>query len=248
MPPETTSLIATEIVLRRNAQPVSEAFAPGEIVGLAGLDGHGQEAFLAVLAGLQAPLAGQVRVPGPAGLATVAGLRSAVRHGIAYLPRDRRTTGIFATLSVIDNFAIAAPERDRHFGLIDTRQRRRRFAEFQSALSIVAPSDRAPITALSGGNQQKVLLARILALQPRVLLLDDPTRGVDVRTRRLLYDVFRELAARGLAIVMVGTEIEELEHLCDRVLVFRDGTVQARLPRPEITADRIIAAMFGRSG
>ena len=244
MPPDAARLIAEGIVLAPGAAPVTEPFAAGEIVGLAGLDGHGQETLLAALAGLHAPLAGSAVVPQGGAIRS---LRAAVRHGIAYLPRDRRTTGVFATMSVVQNFAIAAPGRDRWFGLIDPARRRRRFAAFREALSIVAPSDAAPITALSGGNQQKVLLARVLALDPRVLLLDDPTRGVDVRTRRLLYDVFRDLAARGLALVMVSTEIEELEHLCDRVLVFRDQAVQARLSRPDITAERIIAAMFGRA-
>ena len=246
MPPDAPRLVASGLVLGPGGSAISESFAPGVIVGLAGLDGHGQEDFLATLAGLRAPLAGSVGVPGPDGMARIASLRAAVRHGLAYLPRDRRTTGVFATMSVIQNFAIAAPQRDRSFGLIDPARRRARFARFREALSIVAPADRAPITALSGGNQQKVLLARVLALEPRVLLLDDPTRGVDVRTRRLLYGVFRDLAARGLALVMVSTEIEELEQLCDRVLVFRDFGVQARLQRPGIAAERIIAAMFGR--
>jgi ribose transport system ATP-binding protein len=247
MPADTTRLVAKDVVLAPGTQPFSETFDAGAIVGLAGLDGHGQEAFLATLAGLRAPRAGEVVVPAPRGPARITGLRGAVRRGIAYLPRDRRTSGIFPTMSVIANFAIADPARDRRFGLIDPALRRARFARFREMLSIVAPSDGAPITALSGGNQQKVLLARVLALAPRVLLLDDPTRGVDVRTRHLLYDVFRDLAGRGLALVMVSTEIEELEQLCDRVLVFRDGSVQARLVRPEITAERIIAAMFGRT-
>lgn len=247
MPAEASRLAASDVVLGAGARPVSEDFVSGSIVGLAGLDGHGQEAFLEALAGLRPPRAGAVEVPGPAGPVRIRSLHQAVRHGIAYLPRDRRTTGVFASRSVVENFAIADPGRDRRAGLIDPARRRARFARFRQALAVVAPSDRAPITALSGGNQQKLLLARVLALEPRVLLLDDPTRGVDVRTRRLLYDVFRDLASRGLALVLVSTEIEELEHLCDRVLVFRDGSVEARLARPDITAERIIAAMFGRA-
>ena len=247
MPSDAALLVAADLVLARDAPPVSERFSPGAIVGLAGLDGHGQEAFLATLAGVHVPVSGRVSVATPTGSATIGSLRAAVRHGIAYLPRDRRTTGIFATMSVVQNFAIAAPERDRRIGLIDPARRRARFARFRASLSIIAPSDDAPITALSGGNQQKVLLARLLTLGPRALLLDDPTRGVDVRTRGLLYDVFRDLAARGMALVTVSTEIEELAALCDRVLVFRDFAVQARLYRPEIATGRIIGAMFGRA-
>jgi ribose transport system ATP-binding protein len=170
-----------------------------------------------------------------------------VRHGIAYLPRDRRSTGIFPTLSVIDNFAVATPERDARFGFISAAARRRRFAEYRARLSVVAPSDRAPITALSGGNQQKVLLARVLALKPRVLLLNDPTRGVDIRTRHALYDVFVALAAEGMALVVLSTEVEEILRLCHRVMVFREGGVQARMTRADMSIEGVIAAMFGRA-
>ncbi len=247
MPSPAERLCAREVVLRDGAAAITDAFASGEIVGLAGLDGHGQEHFLAVLAGLRAPRCGAILVPTGRGEQVLGGLRQAVRLGVAYLPRDRRSTGVFPTLSVIDNFAVATLERDRRWGLIDAGRRRARFAVFRTRLSVVARSDNASIESLSGGNQQKVLLARVLALEPRVLLLDDPTRGVDARTRLVLYDVFRDLAARGMALVLVSTEIEELQFLCDRVLVFRDGSVEARLARQDVTPERVIAAMFGRT-
>ncbi|TIW18895.1 MAG: sugar ABC transporter ATP-binding protein, partial [Mesorhizobium sp.] len=114
-------------------------------------------------------------------------------------------------------------------------------------LSIVAPRPDAAITTLSGGNQQKVLLARALALQPNVLLLNDPTRGVDVATRHVLYDVFRGLAAEGMALVILSSEIEEILLLCHRVLVFREQRVSAEFSGSEMTTDAVIAAMFGRA-
>lgn len=216
-------------------------------MGLAGLDGHGQEEFLAVLAGHRPPVRGEVLVPSDQGEQAIGSFRHAVKLGVAYLPRDRRTTGVFATMSVVDNFAISTLTRDRRWGLIDGARRRARFAAFRAALSVVARSDRASIESLSGGNQQKVLLARVLALEPRVLLLDDPTRGVDARTRLVLYDVFRKLAAQGMTLVLVSTEIEELRTLCDRVVVFRDGGVEARLDRQDTTTERVVSAMFGRA-
>ena len=224
MSPGRDRLRARDVRLRASTDSIDDDFAPGEIVGLAGLDGHGQEEFLAVLAGLRFPLRGKVLVTTDRGEQAIGGFRHAVRLGVAYLPRDRRTTGVFATMSVVDNFAT-----------------------FRSALSVVARSDRASIESLSGGNQQKVLLARVLALEPRVLLLDDPTRGVDAGTRLVLYDVFRKLAAQGMTLVLVSTEIEELRSLCDRVVVFRDGDVEARLDREEITSERVVSAMFGRA-
>lgn len=244
MPPDPVLLTVRDLALRPHATPFHDTVRAGEIIGLAGLEGHGQEDFLEVLAGWRRPLAGRVLagVGGPA----LVGAAQAVRHGVAYLPRDRRTTGIFPTLSVVDNFAIATPGRDRRFGLISPKARRARFARYRERLSVVAPSDNAPITALSGGNQQKVLLARVLALEPRVLLLNDPTRGVDIRTRRALYDVFIALAGDAMALVVLSTEIEEIVRLCHRVLVFREGSLQARFNRDALSADRVIAAMFGK--
>src|SRR5262249_53766084 len=119
--------------------------------------------------------------------------------------------------------------------------------EFHHRLSIVASDAAAPITSLSGGNQQKILLARWLAHQPRFLLLNDPTRGVDIATRHTLYGVFHELARGGMALVILSTEIEEIVALCDRVLVFREAEVFATLSGEPLTGDNVIAAMFGRS-
>jgi ribose transport system ATP-binding protein len=151
-------------------------------------------------------------------------------------------------LSILDNFSIVSMKRDLRFGLIGRRSQRARYEDYRRQLSIVAPSPDRLITALSGGNQQKVLLARWLALAPRVLLLNDPTRGVDQRTRETLYHVFRDLARReGMALVVLSTEIEEILRLCDRVLVFREQRVAARLAGAEISNDRVIAAMFGRA-
>jgi ABC-type sugar transport system ATPase subunit len=249
MSPEAPRLAIEGLRLAPAARPHDDQLCAGEIVGLAGLDGHGQEAFLEMLAGLRPPAGGRVRVGlVDGGSAVVAGFRQAVRCGIAYLARDRRANGIFPSLSILDNFAMASLGRDCRLGLIDAGRRRRRYERYRERLSIVAPAPEAPITALSGGNQQKVLLARWLAREPRVLLLNDPTRGVDQRTRETLYQTFRELAReKGLALVVLSTEIEEILRLCDRVLVFREQQVTAALAGAGMTNDRVIAAMFGRA-
>lgn len=226
---------------------IDDSLAPGETVGLAGLDGHGQEAFLEILAGLRRPASGRVIVAGATGEQVVDSFRQAVRHGIAYLPRDRRTNGIFPTLSVLDNFGIASLDRQTRLGVIDRARRRREYETWRSRLSIVAPSPHAPISALSGGNQQKVLLARWLARAPRVLLLNDPTRGVDQRTRETLYGVLRDLARAGVALALLSTEIEEVVRLCNRVLVFREQHVAASLGGQRLSYESVIAAMFGRT-
>jgi len=151
-------------------------------------------------------------------------------------------------LSVLDNFAMATLSQDSWFGILNRRAQHKKLAHFRERLSMVFASPKAPITSLSGGNQQKVLLARWMASSPRVMLLNDPTRGVDVATKLTLYDVFRETARDdGAAIVLLSTEIEEFLHLCDRTLVFRDGALFATLDRAETTRAKILAAMFGRT-
>ena len=143
--------------------------------------------------------------------------------------------------------AFATIGRDVRGGLISHRARMARYRKFHERLSIVAPNGNAPITSLSGGNQQKVLLARWLAHDPRFLLLNDPTRGVDIATRQTLYGVFRELAKEGVALVVLSSEIEEIVTLCHRVLVFRENELSATLSGEDLVSDRVIAAMFGRS-
>ena len=239
-------LAVEALVIRAGAAPIDEHLRPGEILGVAGLDGHGQEQFLETLAGLRPPVSGKVVVETGLGRADVAGFKHAVRAGIAYLARDRRTHGIFPGLSILDNFAIVSFGHDTRLGLIDRHAQRSRYGAWRDRLEIVAPDPRAPITALSGGNQQKVLLARWLALSPRFLLLNDPTRGVDQRTREILYGTFADLArAEGMALVILSTEIEEVLRLCDRVLVFREAQVSARLSGASLSHDSVISAMFG---
>jgi ribose transport system ATP-binding protein len=243
---ESHRLLIEALVLAPNVQPFDDKVCAGEIVGLAGLDGHGQEAFLEALCGLHPPASGRVMVVVDRRPVRIRSFRQAVRGGVAYLARDRRANGIFPSLSVLDNFALVSMDRDRRYGLIDRRKQRTRYETYRRRLSIVAPSPDRAITTLSGGNQQKVLLARWLALEPRVLLLNDPTRGVDQRTRETLYQVFRDLARNeGMALVALSTEIEELLRLCDRVLVFREQRVIAQLAGAHLSQDQVIAAMFG---
>jgi ribose transport system ATP-binding protein len=240
-------LTAAGIRLAAGTPPIDLSLLSGEIVGLAGLDGHGQEAFLETLCGLRRPHVGTVTVRAGGGPVPIGSLAQAARHGIAYLPRDRRATGIFPGQSVLDNFAIAALPSHSRLGVVGRGSLRRLLAGFRERLSMVYGSPSAAIGTLSGGNQQKVVLARWLACGPRLLLLNDPTRGVDLGTRLKLYEVFRALARDdGIPLVVLSSEIEEVLQLCDRVLVFREQGVASELGRSELVMDRVISAMFGQ--
>jgi len=241
--PMVSELRAAGVVLAAGRTPVSEVVRAGEIVGLSGLDGHGQERFLEILAGLQPARGGEVAVSAGGAGTRVEGFRQAVRHGIAYLPRDRRATGIFPTLSILDNFAIATIGRDVRGGLISRRARSERYRKFHERLSIVAPNGNAPITSLSGGNQQKVLFARALATTASLVLMDDPMRGVDVGTKQEVYSILRSEAAEGRTFLWYSTEMDEIR-LCDRVYVFRDGAIVAELTGDNVTEENVLAASF----
>ncbi len=236
--------------LRRNAESINLSIRSAEIVGLACLDGHGQEDFLETLYGLRLPVAGRVIVETAHGPTLIKNAATAVQAGVVYLPRNRKTQGILPTMTVLDNFSIATMGRRGQWGrwgIVNLRAHRTALAGYRERLSMVFASPGAPITSLSGGNQQKVLLARWMALNPRLMLLNDPTRGVDLPTRMKLYEIFREMVAQeGTTLVLLSTEIEEILQLCDRTLVFREGSIFAELPRDTITMKHVIAAMFGR--
>jgi ABC-type sugar transport system ATPase subunit len=238
-----TVLQAQQLVVH-GGLPIDYDVRAGTIVGLAGLEGHGQEQFLAALSGALPADSGQVLRCTPHGADPVTDLHSAARHGIVYLPRDRARAGIMPALSVLDNFALPTLERSTRFGLLSVLSMRRRLDEMRDMLHIRAASSRTPITSLSGGNQQKVLIARCLAARPDVLLLDDPTRGVDLPTKAELHVLLRAQADAGLAVVMVSTELEELECVCDEVVVFHENAISGVLAGERITREAILAAMF----
>ena len=223
------AIAAEGVMLREGARPLDAKVRPGEVVGLGGLEGHGQEAFLQMLAGLRRPFAGSVSTIEEGARRAIANANDAAAMGVAYVPRDRKAEGIFAPLSVLDNFVIPSISRDSHWGLLSIKGMIRRFQSFAEAFAIKAARPSLQITSLSGGNQQKVIIARWLATEPRVLLLNDPTRGVDHATKQDIYARLHEIAARGIAIVMLSTEVDELLTYMDRVMVFREGDAVHRV-------------------
>jgi ABC-type sugar transport system ATPase subunit len=237
-------LLVRDLRLLPGAAPVSFELRAGEVVGLAGLDGHGQDEFLRAL--WEGSRNGSVlRVTG-SGETPVRSARHAAGLGIGYVPRDRRGESLFAPLSVEENFAVVTSGKDRRLGLLSHAARRVRLAAYTESLGIRMGRPSDLITTLSGGNQQKVIIARWLAREPRVLLLNDPTRGIDLGAKRDIYALLDKLAADGVAVVMLSTEVDEHVELMDRVLVFREGTVGAVLDRDQLSRAALVSAFFGQ--
>ncbi len=235
-----------ELTLRPSSRPISVEVRAGEILGLAGLEGQGQVEFVECLTGLRKPVSGQLAALGANGAAhPVRSYGAANRLGIRYVPRDRRHEGLFAPLSVFDNFAVTLWSEFNWFGVLRRQQARKRFADFAESSRLVSASPARAISTLSGGNQQKILLGRWVAMRPRVLVVNDPLRGVDANTKEELYGLFRRLAADGVAIIYLSTEIVELLTLTDQVAVFHEGSVVAMLPSQTSSDTDVVAAMFG---
>jgi len=206
----------------------------GEIVGVYGLLGSGRTELLESLAGAR-EFRGEVSLRGePVQLDSV---RSAVDAGIVLVPEDRQRDGLVPELSIRENVALGA-----RGWLTSKAAETARVRELAAQLNLRAVNLELPVTTLSGGNQQKVLLARCLMTSPKVLLLDEPTRGVDVGAKAEIYEALRRLAAGGLAILFASSEIEETRTLADRVLVLRQGRIGAEFAREDATDEALFAA------
>jgi ABC-type sugar transport system ATPase subunit len=235
-----------ELTLRAASKPISMEIRAGQIIGLAGLEGQGQVEFVECLCGLRRSASGQLLALGDNGESrAVRSYPGANRLGIRYVPRDRRTEGLFGPLSVFDNFAITLWSHLNRLGVLRRQQARKTFDDFAAASRLVSASPRRPISILSGGNQQKILLGRWIAMRPSVLVVNDPLRGVDANTKEELYGLFRRLAADGVAIIFLSTEIVELLTLTDQIAVFHEGSLVAMLPTEMSSDTDIVAAMFG---
>lgn len=236
-------LRATGIRLRASARSIDFDLRAGEIVGLAGLEGQGQDGFLLALRGAGA---GTVVRLTSGRSAAISSPFTAARQGIVYVPRERRDEALFATLSIRENFALPTLGRDSTGGFLRHSSSERRLRGYIEKLQIKAGRSGDGITTLSGGNQQKVVIARWLAAEPRILLLNDPTRGVDLGAKRDIYELLVGLAHQGIAVVMLSTELDELVELMDRVLVFKEHELVREIPRSALSRESVVTAYFGR--
>jgi ribose transport system ATP-binding protein len=221
--------------------PLSFAVRAGEIVALAGLVGAGRTEVLEALFGLAPTSAGTVRVAGePVALHDPT---AAIRAGLALVPEDRKLQGLVLEMAVCENVSLACLRRHAARGggaFLNFAGERRIVADMIRQLDIRTPSDRQVVQYLSGGNQQKVVLAKWLALRPRVLLLDEPTRGVDVGAKQEIYRLMEQLAAEGVAILFASSEMEEVLRMADRVLVMHEGRITGGLARDQLSEEAVM--------
>jgi ABC-type sugar transport system ATPase subunit len=237
------AISARAIRLRLAGQPIDVRIHAGELVGVAGLEGHGQDEFLDALRGAGA-IAGDVVRHRDGQEITIESPLQAAKEGIAYVPRERRQA-LFGWMSIRENFGLPTLKLDTRAGWLQLRSTRRRLREYVERLKIVLGKQDDPITTLSGGNQQKVVIGRWLAARPKVLLLNDPTRGIDIGAKRDLYALLTQLAEEGLAVVMLSSELDEHVELMDRVLVFREGELFREIQRGALSRQSLVSAFFG---
>ncbi|MEJ8797911.1 sugar ABC transporter ATP-binding protein [Trinickia caryophylli] len=218
----------------------------GEIVALAGLVGAGRSEVVRAIFGIDPVDAGEVRVDGA--LLPPGRPAAAVRAGLALVPEDRRQQGLALELSIARNASMTVLGRLTRFGLLSTRGEIALAGLWGQRLRLKAADLLAPVGTLSGGNQQKVVLGKWLATGPKVLIVDEPTRGIDVGAKAEVYATLSKLVSEGMAVLMISSELPEVLGMADRVLVMHEGRIGAELARAEASEERIMAAALGQPG
>jgi ABC-type sugar transport system ATPase subunit len=227
---------------RRFADISFEIF-PGEIVGFAGLVGSGRSEVAQAIFGLDLGARGKIEVLGkPLRLGEP---RLAMRLGLALVPEDRKRQGLVLGMGGRANFSLAILDRLSRLGLLDHRSERRQTEDYFDRLHVKTPSIDAAVETLSGGNQQKVVLAKWLARNARVLIVDEPTRGVDVGTKVAIHQIIDGLARQGLAVMLISSEMPEILGLSTRILVMREGRIVGQLPGKTATQESLLRLMAG---
>jgi len=238
--PRGDAVLEVDAVSTARLRNVSFTLHRAEVLGIAGLVGAGRSELGAALFGLDRIRSGTIRLRGETFAPRSA--RDAMRRGIGLVPEDRRTEGLMMSMSVRENASLATLGLAQRLGFLRTARERTDLATVSRQVALHCPSPETCVSHLSGGNQQKVLLARWLLLHPDILFLDDPTRGIDVGAKQDIYRMVEELSAAGKAVMLVSSELPELLRCCHRILVLREGRVTAIYHATEATQEKIMAA------
>jgi len=224
---------------------VSLQVRAGEILGMAGLVGAGRTELARILFGLTPADTGQILLRGEP--VTIKSAQNAVDLGIAYVPEDRRRHGVILDMPIASNITLAMLDQLTSLGMIRSKEEKRIARSFVDLLAVKTPSITTPAGNLSGGNQQKVAVARWLATGPSVIILDEPTQGVDVGAKSEIHRLMGELAKKGLAIIMISSELPEILGMSDRIAVMHGGEIVGELSRQEATQEKILELALGHS-
>jgi ABC-type sugar transport system ATPase subunit len=249
--PERTP-VGTEVALRvdnlqgRRVKDVSFVAHRGEVLGIGGLAGAGRSELLRILAGAQRRAGGTVTV-GARTLRHAPGVGRALDAGIALVPEERRTQGVILGTTIRDNIAVANIPAVSSFGVVSGAKISDIVTRGMADLQIKARSSRQPVGELSGGNQQKVVLAKMLARSPQVLLLDEPTRGIDVGTKAEIYRLIRRLVEGGTTVIAVSSELPELIGMCDRILIMHEGRISGSVRADEADEEVLLSYCYGKA-
>jgi len=214
----------------------------GEIVGVAGLVGSGRSETAQCVFGILRPDSGEIKVDGKA--VTIKSPSQAMKLGVAYIPEDRGTQGLVREMRIRENLSMAILDSFTRFGFVSKREERKSGNQLIEQLNIIATSGEQIVNKLSGGNQQKVVVGKWLASKPRMLIVDEPTRGVDVGAKAEIHRLLSELAQQGLGILMISSELPEIIGMSDRILVMRNTKLVAEFRRDEATQENVGAAMM----
>ncbi|MEJ0011670.1 MAG: sugar ABC transporter ATP-binding protein [Bauldia sp.] len=236
-------LAAAGLGRRRSIEPFDLTLHAGEVVGLAGLLGSGRTETAKLIFGVTRPDAGRLEVEGVT--VTFHSPRQSIRRGIAFCPEDRKAEGLFLELSVRENIMLALQTKRGWLRQLSRDEQERLAQEMIKALAIATPDAEKPVGQLSGGNQQKVVLARALVSRPRILVLDEPTRGIDVGAHADVVTLIRKLCAEGLALLVASSELDEIVAVSDRIAVLRDRKKVGEIVGDDITRENVIEMIAG---
>ncbi len=228
----------------RPEQPVSLDVRQGEILGLAGLVGSGRTELARAIFGLDPLKGGEIRIAGAP--AAITSPRVAIGHGLYLIPEDRKRSGLLLDFPIRSNVTLASMDAHSRYGLVDRRAEEVSAEEQRRSLDIRTPTVAVKAGALSGGNQQKVVLAKWLSMAPKILVFDEPTRGVDVGAKNEIYGLMRALSDRGVGILMISSDMEEVIGISDRVAVMHEGRIAGFLGRDELSESAILSLAVGR--
>ena len=247
-PPRTNELGDVVLQVEHYSHPtefddITFSLNRGEILGMYGLVGAGRSECMHALFGITRPSAGTMTLNGQR--VVPKSPADAIAHGIVYVPEDRGKQGAITALSIVENIALPSLQTTSHKGFVRMAREFALAREYTQRLELKAAALDQPVGELSGGNQQKVVIAKWLATQPAVIILDEPTKGIDIGSKAAVHTFMRELASQGLAVIMVSSEIPEVIGMSDRIIVMREGRQVAEVSREDVTPEVLVRAAAG---